>query len=556
MTAMGEISAVRKRQTRKLHAATIAVLVAGLVVVGAAAIVTELLHHDTEQRLLDQRTGEAGAILATAISGLQPPLSSAAELAEATNGDPAAFQAVMGRLVGNATGTRFTAATLYSVDSTEPIISLGDPTALGAGGPARVQDMLDRAVKAQQLSVTDLLDLPGRHVGYAYKSARAPARFVVYAETALPQSTSSSRTTGPFEDLEYATYMDSVSADRLLYASVADVPLTGRTSQTAVQFGDRQLVLVTGTSAVLSGQLSRLLPYLIAIVGLVLVVIGAIVAERLLRRRGQAEALAADVSRLYEDQRHRTETLQRSLLPRDLPQPPGVLVAARYWPADTTSAIGGDFYDLFEIADGRWGVTIGDVCGKGIEAAALTGVTRHTIRAAAHHLDSPADVLGWTYEAIQGFDPQTYATVCFAFLTLGDALAELDIALAGHPGPLLHRSDGSVQALGEPGTLLGLVEPHLHRTRHAVTPGDTVVFYTDGITDAPGGQAVPTEELEDAVRQSAGSDPAGTADAIRACVERHRPSGSPDDTAILVLQFGDGTIPGTRPRAEASSSTP
>ena len=540
---------------RKLHAATLAVLVAGVVVVGTAAVVTELVHRDTEQRLLDQRTGEAGAVLSVAISGLQPPLSSATELAEATNGDPAAFQAVLGRLVGHDPGDRFLAAELYSVNGTKPIVSLGDPTVLAAAGPARVQDMLDRAVKAQQLSVSNLLDLPGRHIGYAYKSAQTPARYVVYAEAALPQGTSASRTTGPFENLDYATYLDRRSSDDLLFASVADVPITGRTSQTVVPFGDRQLVLVTTTSAVLGGQLSRLLPFLIALVGLALVIAGAVLAQRLLRRRSQAEALAADVSRLYQDQRHRTETLQRSLLPRDLPQPPGVLVAARYWPADTTSEIGGDFYDLFEIADGRWGVTIGDVCGKGIEAAALTGVTRHTIRAAARHLDSPADVLAWTYEAIRGYDAETYATVCFAFLTLVDGRAELDTALAGHPGPIRYRPDGTVDALGTPGTLLGLVEPHVHRTRHTVLPGEIVVFYTDGITDAPGDQAVPIDEVEDAVRASAGTGPGGTADAIRAVVDRHRPGGSGDDTAILVLHFGDG-VADARPRADATTATP
>ena len=533
------------RPPRRLHAATIAVLVAGVIVVGGAAIVTEIVHRDTEQRLLDQRTGEAGAILATAISGLQPPLSSAAALAEVTNGDPNAFQAVMGHLVGHAQGNRFVSASLYSVSSTDPIITLGDPAVIATGGPARVQAMLDKAVAAPQLSVSNLLDLPGRHLGYAYKSFQTPTRYVVYAETALPQQTSASRTTGPFEDVDYATYIDSTATDHLVYASVAQVPLTGRTSTTQVDFGDHKLLLVLTTSAVLSGQLSRWLPLIIAVVGAVLIAGGALVAQRLQRRRGEAEALADDVSRLYEDQRHRTETLQRSLLPHDLPQPPGVQVTARYWPADTTSEIGGDFYDLFEIGNREWGVTIGDVCGKGIEAAALTGVTRHTIRAAARHVNSPAEVLGWTFEAIQAYDSGTYATVCFAFLRLTDGHGELDIALAGHPGPMLYRADGTVESLGISGTVLGLVEPHLSRARYDLRPGDTLVFYTDGITDAPGRQAVPLDELEQAVRQSMAADLGETADAIRACIERHRPGGSGDDTALLVLRLaGTGPVDG------------
>jgi serine phosphatase RsbU (regulator of sigma subunit) len=360
---------------------------------------------------------------------------------------------------------------------------------------------------------------------------------VVYGEVGLAPVTSASRTTGPFQDIDYALYLDRQDRDRLLYASVADLPLDGRTSSTVVPFGDHQLLLVTRTTAVLAGELSRLLPFLIAAIGLLLIIAGAIVAQRLQRRRGQAEALAADVSRLYEDQRHRTETLQRSLLPRELPPPPGVLVAARYWPADTTSEIGGDFYDLFEIEPDRWGVTIGDVCGKGIDAAALTGVTRHTIRAAARHVDSPVEVLRWTYEAIRAYDNETYATACFAFLRLIDGHAELDIALAGHPGPMLYRTDGSTEALGPGGTVLGLVEPQLSRSHHPVNAGDTVVFYTDGITDAPGPEAVPLDEMEAAVRDSVSSGPAETAEAIRACIDRHRPGGSGDDSAIIVLQF-------------------
>ena len=311
------------RSTRRLHAATIAVIVAGVIVVGGAAIVAEVVHRDTEQRLLDQRTGEAGAILATAISGLQPPLSSAAELAEATNGDQDAFRAVMGRLVGHAPGNRFVSAALFAVGSTDPIITLGDPPTLATAGPARVQTMMDRAVAAPQLSVSDLLDLPGRHLGYAYKSAQTPTRYVVYAETALPQRTSASRTTGPFEDVDYATYIDTTTNDELLYASVAEVPITGRTSTTSVPFGDHTLVLVLTTSAVLSGQLSRWLPVLIAVIGAVIIAAGALVAQRLQRRRREAELLADDVSRLYEDQRHRAETLQRSLLPATCPNRPG-----------------------------------------------------------------------------------------------------------------------------------------------------------------------------------------------------------------------------------------
>jgi len=515
------------------------VLVAGLAIVAAATVVTEALHRDTEQRLLDQRTAEAGALLGTSVGSLQTPLASAAVLAEETNGDPRSFRAVMASLTG--TGKRFVSAALYSTTSTEPLDVLGDPSVLSTTGAPKVQGMLDAAAAAPALSIVDLLDLPGTHLGYAITAPEKPGRYVVYAETALPQRRP--RTTGPFEDVDYAAYLGtSPTADELIFSSV-DGPITGRTGRAVVPFGDKNLLLVTSTSITLGGTLSKLLPWLIAILGTILVVAGAVLAQRLLRRRSEAEALANDVSRLYEDQRHRTETLQRSLLPRDLPQPPGVHVAARYWPADVISEIGGDFYDLFALDEDRWGITIGDVCGKGIEAAALTGVTRHTIRAAARHLDSPAEVLRWTYEAITAYSDETYATVCFAFLTLRDGRAELDIALGGHPGPLRCRPDGSVDALGLQGTVLGLVEPRVRSIRYPLNPGDTVVFYTDGVTDARGDEAVSLDELEEAVRGSAPLGPAETANAIRSSVERRRPGGSKDDTAILVLHVDDGSVP-------------
>ena len=106
----------------------------------------------------------------------------------------------------------------------------------------------------------------------------------------------------------------------------------------------------------------------------------------------------------------------------------------RYWPASATDEVGGDFYDLFPVDGGRWGVAIGDVCGRGIDAAALTGVIRNTIRAAARHLRSAEEVLRWTHEAILTYGSDTYCTACFAFLDVDDdGSARLELALGGHP---------------------------------------------------------------------------------------------------------------------------
>ena len=105
-------------------------------------------------------------------------------------------------------------------------------------------------------------------------------------------------------------------------------------------------------------------------------------------------------------------TLRRGLIAFDLSSiSPGLEVVSGYWPATDDTTVGGDFYDVFAIDDRRWGVVIGDVCGKGVDAAALTALTRHTIRAAARHVSSPAGVLRWAHEAIEAaHHGATYAT--------------------------------------------------------------------------------------------------------------------------------------------------
>jgi serine phosphatase RsbU (regulator of sigma subunit) len=535
---------------RRVHPATLIVVAACLVLTLAGSLATWTLHRNTEQRLLDQRTSETGAVLTAAISGVQTPLAAAAALVEASNGDAAIFEATMGRLVS---GGQFAAAALVEVTSNEVLATVGSPILLVEAQPARVAAMVAQAVATDQLSVIDTIDLPGRRLGYAF-TAGPPIRYVVYAESALPaERTGAPRPSAPFETLDYAIYLGaSDDPDGLLYTSRDEPGITGRRSSTTVAFGDRQLTLVAATSANLAGTLSRLLPFLIGVGGLAFAAAAGWSTQRLERGRRRAEALTENVSQLLAEQQHRTDTLQRSLLPRELVAPAGLAIAGRYWPAGADNEIGGDFYDLFQVDAERWAVVIGDVCGKGVEAAALTGVTRHTIRAAARHLRSPAEVLWWTHEAIRGFGAATYCTVCFAYLTVNDGRVTFEVAVGGHPLPVRCRANGVVETIGVPGTVLGLLEPKLTSATTELDDGDTVVLYTDGITDAPPGEAVPIEELFDVVRAHRDNDPEELADAIRVSIEAHRPIGRGDDTALLVLRVGVGV--GDPPRQPVGAS--
>lgn len=219
---------------------------------------------------------------------------------------------------------------------------------------------------------------------------------------------------------------------------------------------------------------------------------------------------ALERARLYEQQRTIALTLQRSLLPSHLPTPEWFNAGGHYWPGEEGTEVGGDFYDLFKVGDDRWALTIGDVCGKGVEAAAQTAVARHTARSAARHVTSPTDVLLGIHEALQRYDGTNYCTVCFAFLERKEDTITVHVALGGHPHPLLRRHDGTTERLGRAGTLLGLIQPTTHTTSTQLFPGGILVLYTDGVTDAPGKLAVTVEEFADIIG-GAGPGPAGIA---------------------------------------------
>ena len=187
-------------------------------------------------------------------------------------------------------------------------------------------------------------------------------------------------------------------------------------------------------------------------------------------------ATAIDTARLYQDRDQVARTLQRSLLPPDLPDVPGVELAAVYHPAGGGGDVGGDFYDAFETGEGDLFLAIGDVCGKGAPAAALTGIARHTVRAAAVRERSPRVILRTLNQALlrQAIE-RRFCTVALGRLETTTAGARLTICCGGHPPPLMIRRDGTVEEAGLPGTLLGIyeqvqlsdltVELHLRRRR-------------------------------------------------------------------------------------------
>lgn len=249
-------------------------------------------------------------------------------------------------------------------------------------------------------------------------------------------------------------------------------------------------------------------------------------------------AIAIDNARLYEERSAIARSLQRSLLPPALPEIPGIEVAARYEPAGEGFQVGGDFYDVFQRARNEWAIVIGDVCGKGPEAAAVTGLARHTLRAAWIGEQTPSGSLRLLNEALLQDGTDRFCTVAKGRLVPDAEGATLTVACGGHHLPYLLRADGSVEVVGEHGTLLGLFEDISVTDRTVrLGPGDSVIFYTDGVVDDRDPErAKAPRTLADLLE----GVPRGSAEAIADHVEEQarkaNPEGLHDDVAIVVVR--------------------
>ncbi|HEX2266598.1 MAG TPA: PP2C family protein-serine/threonine phosphatase, partial [Actinomycetota bacterium] len=268
-------------------------------------------------------------------------------------------------------------------------------------------------------------------------------------------------------------------------------------------------------------------------------------AEALARRA----ATAIENARLFEERSYVARTLQQSLLPPKLPSVPGVELSSLYKPAGEAFEVGGDFYDVFPSRGSTWAVVIGDVCGKGPDAASVTGLARHTIRAAAVEESKPSRILQALNDAVhQQRTDNTFCTVAYVRVKPAAEGVALDVCCAGHPLPMILRADGAVEAVGAEGTLLGIFpDPELTDRRGSLRPGDALVLYTDGVTDQPGPEGrVGRKGLEEALSSAVGEDAASIAASIERAVTNGDGQTLQDDVALLVLRVLPPDSRGTR----------
>ncbi|MEV6665461.1 SpoIIE family protein phosphatase [Streptomyces nigra] len=259
-------------------------------------------------------------------------------------------------------------------------------------------------------------------------------------------------------------------------------------------------------------------------------------AEDLSRRA----ALALDNARLYSERTAISQSLQRSLLPPELPQIDGVEVEVIYRAAGEGNEVGGDFYDLFPISDGAYGFAIGDVCGTGPNAAAVTGLARHALRLLAREgLSGPAVLERLNSAILDEGARSRFLTLLYGEMRpQEDGSAELKVVCAGHPLPLRLRQDGTVEPAAEPQPLLGVMEDlELYEQTVTLDPGDVLLCVTDGVTERrEGTRMLGDDGLADVLTTCTGLTAGAVAARIMRAVERFASDAPSDDMAILAMR--------------------
>ncbi|MEH0982175.1 SpoIIE family protein phosphatase [Micromonospora sp. CPCC 205556] len=250
-------------------------------------------------------------------------------------------------------------------------------------------------------------------------------------------------------------------------------------------------------------------------------------------------ALAIENARIHAERRRVAQTLQQSLLPPVLPVVDGIGFAAEYVPTGDDADVGGDFYDVVPLPDGRWLVVVGDVSGKGVQAAAVTGLVRDVIRVLVGDGKPLPEALARLNETLCERGGGRYCTLALAAVGPGDG-RHLDVSLhlAGHDRPVLLRGGGGASFVGAGGTALGLLDSITSPTAEIpLHPGDSLVFYTDGVTERRRGRELfGTERLRDAAAPLAGYSADVVAARLRATAINFSVEAPRDDIAILVLR--------------------
>jgi sigma-B regulation protein RsbU (phosphoserine phosphatase) len=229
-------------------------------------------------------------------------------------------------------------------------------------------------------------------------------------------------------------------------------------------------------------------------------------------------------------------TLQQTLIPPHPPRIPGLDVAAVYRPAGTGEEVGGDFYDVFELAEDDWVVVLGDVCGKGVDAAVVTSLVRHTLRAVTIRRSGADAALHALNEVLLNHESDRFCTVAVLWLRRRATVWQLSLALGGHPHPLMLADAEPPAPLGTPGSLVGvLTAPDFTETRVDLRPGSMVLLYTDGVTEGRRGEELYGEARLHRAAERHATTPEQLTEGILADVLDFQGGHARDDIALVAV---------------------
>ena len=527
-------AAPERRSSPTLHGLSIGVLVVGIILAGTLTAISRMNYLHNEQHLSDLQASLTGSALGVAPVDLERRLGQAAGAAGEASDPAAVFQRVIASSMAPA--GPFTTASLAVVHGgqVQVLTHVGAKPIHSPTGKATLA-LYARAAKSGSLITTRVVGKGLQRLGYLMPVAGQGGTYVAAAGQAVPSNRKIHiPANSPDAGLNVAIYFGKTTrASALVETNVSHLPLAGTVSTALVPFGSSELTLEISPTSPLAGRWSELLPWGILVGGLLFTLGVVFLTERLVRRRRYAEQLAEENRRLYGEQRNVSLTLQRSLLPKDLPTIEGVEFAARYIPGESGIEVGGDWYSAIAIDDHRFAFVVGDVSGRGLAAATIMAGLRYTIRAYAAIGYRPERILEMVATEISIDSDRHFATALVGLVD--DDRHELTMASAGHLPALLVNEDRSEFINVPVGVPLGLGSPVYESITLPILPNSTLIAYTDGLVER-------RNELLDTglerLRKAASLGALSVDDLVTRIADSILAGqGSDDDTAILAIRW-------------------
>jgi serine phosphatase RsbU (regulator of sigma subunit) len=465
----------------------------GLLLTALATWAATRADRSTEQRLLETQTRQAAAVLSTAILVIQQPMASARDI-----------QRVVGRRQGATAFTRifapnvgpkgsFVSASLWQRQGTtyRQVAALGSSPGLDPQGQ-QIQGFLAHAGAGTGSEFVVRRLVIGDRARIAYALGGPDSDYVVYAERMIPADRRAPvDRSSAFADLNYAIYLGPTTDNAAMSTTDVDptsLPLQGPTARATVPFGNTVLTLVTTPRGHLGSTLSRRLPWILLLGGLLLTLALALVARQLARSRRQAESDTVTITTLYQrvdtlygEQRALSVRLQRALLPHVNPGIPGLEISSEYVAGAQGVDIGGDWYSVIAVGEESFAFVVGDVSGNGVDAVAEMARARFTLRAYLVDGDSPATAL---QKCSPQFDVSTDGHIITALVGVGNwRTGRVTVANAGHPLPLVVSDAGASYVAMPVGLPLGAGRCTYDSSTFDLPLGATLIAYTDGLIE-------------------------------------------------------------------------